>query len=135
MYTSIISHHRCSSMLSFYYTSDQHIAVTGGTTCLGVDPDDSFQLRFESCTSAKTSQLFALEDVKATITSTTAFSDPTTICHRGNQQILKPANHTNVTQTVRRRHMTYQRVPHILTRHVVSLRQDPLSVLLSSDCV
>jgi hypothetical protein len=32
------------------------------------------------------------------VTSTTAFPDPTTICHYGEQQILKPAAGTNITK-------------------------------------
>jgi hypothetical protein len=87
---------------SFYYTPDQRIAVTGGTTCLQNDvPYDGNQIEFRTCATGDNQQLFTLEDVQATITSTTAFPDPTTICHNGIQQILTPANYVNVTQTVR----------------------------------
>jgi hypothetical protein len=87
---------------SFYYTPDQRIAVTGGTTCLQNDvPYDGNYIEFRTCAAGDNQQLFTLEDVQATVTSTTAFPDPTTICHNGIQQILTPANYVNVTQTVR----------------------------------
>jgi hypothetical protein len=35
------------------------------------------------------------------VTSTTAFPDPTTYCHTGQQQVLKPAPNTNITKQVR----------------------------------
>jgi hypothetical protein len=87
---------------SFYYTPDQRLAVTGGTTCLdygdNVDPIYGTPLDFRTCKTGDANQIFTLEDVKATVTSTTAFSDPTTICHYGEQQILKPAAGTNITK-------------------------------------
>jgi hypothetical protein len=88
---------------SFYYTPDQRLAVTGGTTCLDfgddVTPNYATPLEFLPCKTGDTNQIFALEDVKATVTSTTAFPDPTTICHIGQQQILKPVAGTNITKT------------------------------------
>jgi hypothetical protein len=93
---SLTPHH------SFYYTPEQRIAVTGGTTCLQNDvPYDGNQIEFRTCAVGDNQQLFTLEDVQATVTSTTAFPDPTTICHNGIQQILTPANYVNATQTVR----------------------------------
>jgi hypothetical protein len=78
--------------------------VTGGTTCLDYgdyqEKGYATQVEFETCKTGDTNQIFALEDVKATVTSTTAFPDPTTICHIGQQQILKPSAAVNITQQV-----------------------------------
>jgi hypothetical protein len=86
---------------SFYYTPDQRLAVTGGTTCLDfgddITPGYATPLEFQPCKTGDANQIFTLEDVKATVTSTTAFPDPTTICHIGDQEILTPSAGTNLT--------------------------------------
>jgi hypothetical protein len=118
---------------SFYYTPDQRIAVTGGTTCLQNDvPYDGNQIEFRTCVTGDSQQLFTLEDVQATITSTTAFPDPTTICHDEIQQVLVPADYTNITQKVRR--VVYARVESLLIATcTVPVWPDPIQVLLGHE--
>jgi hypothetical protein len=110
LYLSTPLAHRCCS---FYYTTDQRLAITGGTTCLdygdNVDPIYGTPLDFRTCKDGDNNQVFTLENVKATVTSTTAFPDPTTICHQGDHLILKPAAGTNITQQVRSAGSCYAR--------------------------
>jgi hypothetical protein len=79
--------------------------VTGGDTCLDygdvVKAGAGTLLRFEPCGAGNAAQVFALEDVPATVTSTTAFPDPTTICHTGSPDLLQPKQYANLTQEVR----------------------------------
>jgi hypothetical protein len=88
---------------SFYYTDDQRLAVTGDTTCLDYEGDGTglfTSAAFATCTTGDANQIFTLEDVPATVTTTSASPDPTTVCHTGQQQILKPAAGTNITKQV-----------------------------------
>jgi hypothetical protein len=89
---------------SFFYTTDQRLQITGGTTCLdygdNVDPVYGTSLDFSTCTAGNVNQIFTLENVQAVVTNTT-FPDPNTICHQGEQEILKPATAANLTQLVR----------------------------------
>jgi hypothetical protein len=86
---------------SFYYTPDQRLAVTGGTTCLDygdhITPGYEWPLEFLPCEAGNNNQIFTLEDVKATVTTTEVFPDPTTTCHIEYQQILKPSAGANIT--------------------------------------
>jgi hypothetical protein len=86
---------------SFYYTDDQRLAVTGGTTCLDygddITPGYATPLEFLKCKTGDANQIFQLEDVQPSFTTTAVFPDPTTICHIGQQQILKPIAGANLT--------------------------------------
>jgi hypothetical protein len=89
---------------SFYYTPDQRIAITGGTTCLELDvPFNENDVEFRTCKTGNSQQRFTIENVTASVTSMAPFPDPTTICHRGVQAVLSPTEHTNITLQVRLR--------------------------------
>jgi hypothetical protein len=89
---------------SFFYTIDQRLQITGGTMCLdsgdNIDPVYGTSLDFSTCTAGNANQIFTIENVQVVVTNTT-FPDPNTICHQGEQEILKPTATANLTQLVR----------------------------------